>query len=84
MGQRWIQPLVYTGKWPLAPECCRPNAICVRFSKPSCIVSVRGKPLGRTAMAALLRAVVAHGFRSSFRDWAAEETDHPWEVVEAA
>ncbi len=24
------------------------------------------------------------GFRSSFRDWAAEETDHPREVVEAA
>ena len=23
-------------------------------------------------------------FRSSFRDWAAEETDHPREVVEAA
>ena len=26
---------------------------------------------------------VAHGFRSSFRDWAAEETDHPREVIEA-
>ena len=25
-----------------------------------------------------------HGFRSSFRDWAAEETDHPREVIEAA
>lgn len=25
-----------------------------------------------------------HGFRSSFRDWAAEETDHPHEVVEMA
>ncbi len=24
------------------------------------------------------------GFRSSFRDWAAEETDHPREVIEAA
>ena len=29
-------------------------------------------------------AAVAHGFRSSFRDWAAEETDHPREVIEAA
>ena len=28
--------------------------------------------------------VTAHGFRSSFRDWAAEETDHPREVIEAA
>ena len=30
-----------------------------------------------------LRAV-PHGFRSSFRDWAAEETDHPRQVIEAA
>ena len=29
-------------------------------------------------------AAVAHGFRSSFRDWAAERTDHPREVIEAA
>ena len=29
-------------------------------------------------------AAVPHGFRSSFRDCAAKETDHPREVVEAA
>ena len=29
-------------------------------------------------------AAVPHGFRSSFRDWAAEETDHAREVIEAA
>ena len=29
-------------------------------------------------------AAVVHGFRSSFRDWAPEETDHPREVIEAA
>ncbi len=29
-------------------------------------------------------AAVSHGFRSSFRDWAGEETDHPREVIEAA
>ncbi len=49
---------------------------------------VRGAPLGRTAIWYLLKAVqieaVPHGFRSSFRDWAAEETDHPREVAEAA
>ena len=33
---------------------------------------------------ALRIAAVPHGFRSSFRDWAAEETDHPREVAEAA
>lgn len=27
---------------------------------------------------------VPHGFRSLFRDWTAEETDHPREVIEAA
>ena len=29
-------------------------------------------------------AAVPHGFRSSFRDWAAERTSTPREVVEAA
>ena len=29
-------------------------------------------------------AAVPHGFRSSFRDWAAERTNHPREVIEAA
>ena len=29
-------------------------------------------------------AAVPHGFRSSFLDWAAEETNHPREVAEAA
>ena len=29
-------------------------------------------------------AAVPHGFRSSFRDWASECTDHPREVIEAA
>ena len=49
---------------------------------------VGGKPIGNTAMSELLRglriAAVPHGFRSSFRDWVAEETDHPREVAEAA
>ena len=35
---------------------------------------VRGQGIG----------AVPHGFRSSFRDWAAERTNHPREVVEAA
>ena len=49
---------------------------------------VGGKPIGNTALSDVLRvlriAAVPHGFRSSFRDWAAEETDHPREVAEAA
>ena len=37
-------------------------------------------PLCRRAREYHRIAAVAHGFRSSFRDWAAEETDHPREV----
>ena len=44
--------------------------------------------LGAKDMSSLLKksriAAVPHGFRSSFRDWAAEDTDHPREVAEAA
>ena len=55
---------------------------------PLAFPGVEGKAIGNTALSELLRelkiAAVPHGFRSSFRDWAAEETDHPREVVEAA
>ena len=47
-----------------------------------------GRQLNGKRLRLLLRkhgiAAVPHGFRSSFRDWAAEETDHPREVIEAA
>lgn len=49
----------------------------------------RGKPLSNMALLTLLRRmnridVTAHGFRSTFRTWAAEKTYHPREVVEMA
>ncbi len=57
-------------------------------SSPLVFPSVRGKPIATTTLSELLSelnvAAVPHGFRSSFRDWAAEETDHPREVAEAA
>jgi integrase len=47
----------------------------------------RGRPL-LNAISTLLKdraiSAVPHGFRSSFRDWAAEQTAHPREVIEAA
>ena len=50
--------------------------------------SLRGKPLSDATLSKLVRelgiAAVPHGFRSSFRDWAAEQTNHPREVIEAA
>ena len=61
-----------------------------RLGGRSPLVFTRGgeKPLPENALRRLLGkqeiAAVPHGFRSSFRDWAAEETDHPREVVEAA
>jgi integrase len=48
-----------------------------------------GKPLSNMAMAKVLERmgrddVTVHGFRSSFRDWAAEQTAYASEVVEKA
>lgn len=49
----------------------------------------RGKPLSNMAMLLLLRRMergdlTVHGFRSSFRDWCAEQTSFPSEVAEMA
>jgi integrase len=48
-----------------------------------------GRPLSNMAFLMLLRRMgradlTAHGFRSSFRDWAAEQTNFPGEVAEMA
>jgi len=46
------------------------------------------KPLSNMAMTMLVRkmkpSITIHGFRSSFRDWASEETDHSSDVAEKA
>lgn len=47
------------------------------------------KPISNMAMNMLLRRMdqltyTVHGFRSTFRDWAGECTEHPREVIEAA
>jgi integrase len=46
-------------------------------------------PLSDMALLMTLRRIgrgvlTVHGFRSTFRDWAAEQTNHPREVAEAA
>jgi integrase len=48
-----------------------------------------GKPLSNMSMIMLLRRMkrpdlTVHGFRSTFRDWCAEATNHPREVAEQA
>jgi integrase len=48
----------------------------------------KGKPLSDMSLTAVLRRlgvkVTAHGFRSSFRDWAADRTTFPRELAEKA
>ena len=55
---------------------------------PLVFPSARGGPLSETAISKLVRELgigaVPHGFRSSFRDWAAECSDAPREVCELA
>ena len=55
---------------------------------PLVFPGLRRKPLTSTGMWEMLRglriAAVPHGFRSSFHDWAAECTDAPHAVMEAA
>ena len=48
-----------------------------------------GKPLSNMAMLELVRGMrgkgaTVHGFRSTFRDWAAEQTSYPNEICEIA
>jgi integrase len=48
-----------------------------------------GKPLSNMSLLATLKRmgrgdITTHGFRSTFRDWASEKTNHPGEVVEMA
>jgi len=49
----------------------------------------KGRPLSASAMEMLLRRLkadqfTAHGFRSSFRDWAGDRTNFPRDIAEAA
>ncbi|MCY4121138.1 MAG: site-specific integrase [Acidobacteria bacterium] len=64
------------------------TAFTVRNGNKLVFPSPCGKPLSDMTLSKLLKEqgvqAVPHGFRSSFRDWAAEETNHPREVVEAA
>lgn len=52
------------------------------------IFAINGAARSNMAMAMLLRrmgyAITTHGFRSTFRDWAGDCTNHPREVIEAA
>jgi integrase len=75
---------------PLSPRCMEilRRARDLRPKSELVFPGARGRPLSNMAMAMLMRRLgreeTVHGFRSSFRDWAAEATDFPREVCEAA
>jgi integrase len=74
---------------PLSPEAVELLESLPTFEGTDLIFpSVRGGPLSDMSLSAVTRRMkvdaVPHGFRSSFRDWAAESTAYPREVAEAA
>ena len=58
------------------------------FGESKYIFHTKGHPISNVAMASLLGRIApnftVHGFRSTFRDWVAEETLHSGEVAEMA
>jgi integrase len=94
----WIVPAerMKAGKEHRVPLCARAMALADEMSagRDSGEQFVfpggrRGKPLSNMGMVMTLRrmgreCITVHGFRSSFRDWAAERTSFPSEVVEMA
>jgi integrase len=91
-GDLWVIPAVRmkAKKEHRVPLCQRSQeilAIAKAMDKESeYLFSVNGKKLSNMAMSMMLRRAkveaTVHGFRSSFRDWVSEETNHPSEVAE--
>ena len=81
-------PTVVVRSWQTRIHGILDAARAVSNDNPLVFPSGRGKRLNDMALSGLLKTLeipaVPHGFRSTFRDWAAEETNHPREVVEAA
>ncbi len=95
--QLWIVPAerMKVGKVHVVPLTDAALAVLDRVQMFRCEVSdlvfpgqSQKKPLSDMTLLKILRdmnaGVTVHGFRSSFRDWVAEETSYPGEVAEAA
>lgn len=92
-GDVWVLPpeRTKTGrehKVPLSDEAQAIVATARELSDNECLFpSHKGKPLSDAAMALLMKRkgydARPHGFRSTFRTWAEEQTDAPFEVKEA-
>lgn len=79
-----------THQVPLGGRCLEILREAKQLAPYSPYIFSRGQnPLSNMAMLELLKRmgrgnVTVHGFRSSFRDWVAEETNHPSDVAEMA
>jgi integrase len=74
---------------PLSPPAMALLKSLPRFARITLVFpSPTGKVLSDMALSAVVRRMkvdaVPHGFRSSFRDWAAERTNYPRDAAEAA
>ena len=78
-----------SGRSHLVPLCLRAIEIAGETGDGFIFANAQGNPLASTAMLALLRAmgiegVTILGFRSSFKDWNSDQTNHPSELSEMA
>ncbi len=96
----WVIPAEHTKARQEHRVPLQPQAIALLESLPSIagtnimFPSPSGKPLSDMALSQLMRGMrergeltveaVPHGFRSTFRDWAAEQTSYPDEIRKAA
>ncbi|MEG8219512.1 integrase arm-type DNA-binding domain-containing protein [Sphingomonas sp. HH69] len=77
---------------PLCPRAVHILQRCAELRVQNDVIifpGMRGnKPMSDMTLTKLLKEMkqpyTAHGFRSAFRDWISEETDHPRDVAEAA
>jgi integrase len=96
----WIIPAAHTKskrehRVPLQPQAIELLESLPRFEVTTTVFPSRsGKPMSDMALSQLMRGMrerkeikteaVPHGFRSTFRDWAAEQTSFPDEIRKAA
>ena len=94
-GDVWTIPpeRMKAGREHKVPICSRTNQLIMKASEldpeSQYVFSKNGSPMSNMAFLALLKRmgrddVTTHGFRSSFRDWVSEETEHSPEVAEMA
>lgn len=100
IGASWAEFDLDAGVWTVPAERMKGGRQHIVPLVPEAVAILRARrgaetpfQLSEAAMLALLQreppkglaqAYTVHGFRSSFRDWAAEETEHSSEVVEMA